>query len=238
MVDGISGETNSGFAQGISKTSLGKDDFLKLLIMQLKNQDPFNPLEGTEFAAQLAEFSSLEQLSNLNENFMQSIDANFYLTQSINNTLAATLIGKDVKLNGGQFANNGQEEVTLAYKLPSRAVSANIKIYNEQDVLIKTITGVPVEAGIHKVSFDFTDNDGNSIPQGSYRFEVEAGGSDGKPMAVDEYKIGRISGVRFTENGTMLLVNGVEYQLSEILEIIEPSLLPDNTASGKEITDV
>ncbi len=83
------------------KTTLGKDDFMNLMITQLKNQDPLNPMDNSQFSAQLAQFSSLEQLQNLNDQMSQSIDANYLLTQSINNTLTSTMIGKDVKLPAG-----------------------------------------------------------------------------------------------------------------------------------------
>ncbi|OPX34287.1 hypothetical protein B1H10_03985 [candidate division KSB1 bacterium 4484_188] len=57
-------------------------------------------MKGTEFSAQLAQFSSVEQLSNINESLRQSMDANYLLTSSINNTLAATIIGHQVKAYG------------------------------------------------------------------------------------------------------------------------------------------
>ncbi|MDP3830447.1 MAG: flagellar hook capping FlgD N-terminal domain-containing protein, partial [Ignavibacteriaceae bacterium] len=101
--------TNTNVNTPKGKASLGKDDFMKLMLTQLKHQDPLNPMEGSEFAAQLAQFSSLEQLSNLNELTAQSIDANYYLTQSINNTMTATLIGKDVKLSGNVLNVKGDE---------------------------------------------------------------------------------------------------------------------------------
>ena len=65
MVDPItSSSVNAATTTAQGKSSLGKDDFMKLMISQLKNQDPLNPMDGTEFSAQLAQFSSLEQLSN------------------------------------------------------------------------------------------------------------------------------------------------------------------------------
>lgn len=205
------------------KSVLGKDDFLKLMLMQMKNQDPLNPMESTEFAAQLAQFSSLEQLLNLNDQMKTSIDANFYLTQSINNTLAATFIGKEAKLSTNTFQFNGQESQSIGYKLSARATNITVKIYDENGALIRTLENVPANAGDNKLSWDFTDNNGNNVPYGKYRFEVEAYDAEDKPINVSEYVLGKIGGVRFTEFGTKLLINGTEFNLSDILEILEPS---------------
>ena len=72
--------------------SLGKDDFLKLLITQLSNQDPTSPMENTEFIAQMAQFSSLEQMTNMNESFQQ-------MSAMLNSNQAVTTIGKTVELD-------------------------------------------------------------------------------------------------------------------------------------------
>ena len=122
MVDGITSQstTTTNQSANVKNGTLGKDDFLKLMIAQLKNQDPLNPMNGTEYAAQLAQFTSLEQLTNLNANVSKSIDTNYVLTQSINNTLAATLIGKEVKINGNTIQNNGQESTFHPISLLSR----------------------------------------------------------------------------------------------------------------------
>lgn len=205
------------------KSTLGKDDFLKLMLTQMKSQDPLNPMESTEFAAQLAQFSSLEQLLNLNDQMKTSIDANFYFTQSINNTLAATFIGKEAKLSTNNFQFNGQETQTLGYRLDSRATNVTIKIYNEDGALVKTIENAPANAGDNKLSWDFTDNNGNTVPYGKYRFEVEAVDAKDNPINASKYVLGKIGGVRFTEFGTKLLINGTEFNLSDILEIYEPS---------------
>ncbi len=79
MVDGLS-NIASGYATGslTNGTTMGKEDFLKLMLAQLQNQDPLSPMEGTEFASQLAQFTSLEQLMNLNDSMDTSINANYY----------------------------------------------------------------------------------------------------------------------------------------------------------------
>lgn len=84
---------------GLNKT-LGKDDFLKLFTSQLRFQDPLKPLDSTEFTAQMAQFSSLEQLFNLNNNMERLI----VFQQSLNNGFATSLIGKLVKTDDGVTA--------------------------------------------------------------------------------------------------------------------------------------
>ena len=220
MVDGLS-SVNSGYATGslTNGTTMGKEDFLKLMLAQLQNQDPLSPMEGTEFASQLAQFTSLEQLMNLNDSMDTSINANYYLSQSINNTLAATLIGKEVKLNGNSFQNDGQANTTLGYNLSTAASSVNIKIYNESGALVKTIENASKNSGDNKLIWDFTDNEGNSVPKGMYSFEVEPKDADSNLLSYSTYALGKIDGVKFTESGTMLVVNGAQYNLSDIMEI-------------------
>lgn len=205
------------------KTSMGKEDFLKLMLAQLQNQDPLNPMEGTEFASQLAEFTSLEQLINLNDAMDTSINADYFLSQSINNTLAATLIGKEVKLDGSSFKNDGDENVTLGYNLSNKANSVTVKIYNEAGVLVKTIENAPKNSGDNKLIWDFTDNEGNSVPEGNYTFKVEAADAESNPISNSTFVLGKIEGVKYTSEGTMLVVNGAEYYISDILEIYNSS---------------
>ena len=224
MIDSINtGYSGAYTPEAKGKSSLGKDDFMKLMIAQLKYQDPMNPMESTEFSAQLAQFSSLEQLSNLNENVTQRIEANYYLTQSINNTMTATLIGKEVKVAGNEFSNKGQGEVTLGFNLSAAPSKVTIKIYNEAGQVVKTIDDMNFKAGDNKLSWDFTDNDGNELPEGKYRFEVEAAGYGEEKLTVNAFMLGIINSVKYTENGAVLSVNGDDYQLSDILEIINPS---------------
>ena len=83
--------------------SLGKDDFLKLLITQLSNQDPTNPMEDTQFIAQMAQFSSLEQMANMNQQFTK-------MTAMLNSSEAMSVLGKTVELNVGDTTTTGVVE--------------------------------------------------------------------------------------------------------------------------------
>ena len=95
---------------------LGKDDFLKLLITQLSNQDPTNPMENTEFIAQMAQFSSLEQMTNMNESFGR-------MASMINSSQAATTIGKTVEIDAGDTTTRGVVEATTMGQNPQVLVN-------------------------------------------------------------------------------------------------------------------
>ncbi|NLK45724.1 MAG: flagellar hook assembly protein FlgD [Treponema sp.] len=85
----------------VASQELGKDDFLKLLITQLSNQDPTSPMENTEFIAQMAQFSSLEQMTNMSTGFTK-------LTNMLSGTEAVYTIGKTVELTSGENIVTGQ----------------------------------------------------------------------------------------------------------------------------------
>jgi flagellar basal-body rod modification protein FlgD len=220
MVDPISNTTSAASTSATSSNStMGKDDFLKLMIEELKNQDPMNPMDGTQYASQLAQFSSLEQLTNLNDTMTQSMAANTSLTQSINNMMVSNLIGKETKLSGGDIQLNGQTSVDIGYNLPSTASQVQVNIYNSSGAIIKTIDSSKFSQGDSKLSWDLTDNNGNKLSTGDYTFKVVAEDSSGKDITASLYKYGIIDGVKFNSSGTIVVVDGAEYSISEIAEI-------------------
>lgn len=109
---------------------LGKDDFLKLLITQLSNQDPTNPMEDTQFIAQMAQFSSLEQMTNMNESFNK-------MAAMINSSQAAATIGRTVDIDVGDTTARGVVEATTMGSQPQVMVNG---MYYDLDK-IKTVYG-------------------------------------------------------------------------------------------------
>jgi flagellar basal-body rod modification protein FlgD len=222
MPSAVSPVTTAGIqSTGAPSALLGKDDFLKMLIMQMRFQDPLEPMKGTEFAAQLAQFSSVEQLSNINTNLTQSIDATSILSQSINNALATTFIGKNVRAGVAKFQYAGTGDVQLGYSLTGNATSATIKIYNSSGTVVRTINGTGLSAGDNEFSWDGKDDSGNAVATGQYRFSIDAKGSDGKSVGVSPYMYGAVKGIRYKPEGTVFVIDGVEVALSDILEITE-----------------
>ncbi len=217
FMDGTTQTANKG------KSVLGKDDFFKLMLQQMKYQDPLNPMESDEYAAQLAQFSSLEQLQNMSKALDKSINADFQLAQSINNTMSTSLIGKEVKLQNSNINYDKQSKIDFAYVLPADAKSVNIEIKNSSGQLIKTIKGDKTLAGEYKISWDCLDNNGNKIAAGNYSVSIKATALNGEATDAQLYQVGLVDALRFTDHGSVVVIGGKEYSLSDIYEIIQPS---------------
>ena len=223
MVDPIVSTTAAATPQFAteSKSAMDKDAFLKLMIAQLQNQDPLEPMDGTDYSAQLAQFSSLEQLNNINESLNNSIDANYLLTQSVNNTMTATLIGKDAKIAGTTIAYEDQENAQFGYILPADAKDLKVSVKNASGVTVKVFDDLKSAQGDYKLDWDFTDDNGEKVKKGNYTFELSASTLNGEKMTAAQYLIGTIDGVRFNAQGTSLLINGLEYSISDVFEILQ-----------------
>jgi flagellar basal-body rod modification protein FlgD len=213
--------TSTAPAQSGTTPVLGENDFLKLLTMQMQYQDPMNPMTGTEFASQLAQFSSVEQLTNINTELSQSISANAVLTQSINNGLAATFIGKDVRATTNSFQYGGTGDAKLGYTLPSDADTVAVSITDSSGNVVRTIKGAPTGSGDETFTWDGRDDAGNQVGSGKYSFSVQATGSDGSAITASPFIYGTVSGIRFKSDGTVFVVDGMEVPLSDILEITQ-----------------
>ena len=190
-----------------------------MLVTELQNQDPTNPLQSTALAAQLAQFSSVSELQTLNTNVQNSTNANLVMTQSISNTMAATLIGKKVQVNTSQINYDGTTNPTLGFTLPSSAADVKVNILNSDGTVIRTIDEGPMASGDQMLTWDGKDSSGNQVPSGSYSFSVSAADSQGNQIKPSLYVLGTVQGVKFGSNGASLLVDGSQVDLSSVQEI-------------------
>ena len=110
---------------GIKQNALGQDDFLKILITQLSYQDPTAPMEDKEFIAQMAQFSSLEQMTNMSSEFSK-------LSGVLNMNSAIGLIGKNVTIESGESIVNGRVEEVAGTENPQ--VLVNGKYYDFENI--------------------------------------------------------------------------------------------------------
>lgn len=162
-----------------------EDRFLKLLVAQMQNQDPLNPMDNAEVTTQMAQLSTVTGINKLNE----TLDA-LMASLSSNQTLeAASMIGHGVLVNGSsiqlQKAADYVDETTgetvtgpsigvMGVDLHSAASNVTVRIYNENGALMKTISLGSSDAGVIPVSWDGSMETGGIAPPGKYTFSVEA----------------------------------------------------------------
>lgn len=188
----------------VEKKIAGKTEFLTLLVTQLKNQDPLNPMENQEFAVQLAQFSSLEQL----------IDINGKLTSGGSDSSSmAGYLGRLITTNSDKVSVDNHDGGYLRLTVPHDATELTLQLTNADGVVIEESTLGPVEAGKHDVAL--TDL---NIRSGDYSYKVTGLGTDGQPFNVTAKAAGVVSGFVPGANPS-LLVGNKEVSLSEVTEV-------------------
>jgi len=196
--------TSAQSSQSRAGAILAKEDFLSLLVAQLKNQDPLNPSDPTEFTAQLAQFSSLEQLFNLNDsmNNMATANANAARFTTLNT------IGKEVSFPANSFDFNGQP-VNLGYLLDGQAKDVSFAL-QLNGVTVATLKGEELNAGTHFISWDGLTADGKPAPAGNYKIVIAAQAASGQSVSVQSLVRSQVTGVDLGGNygGTLLTAAG------------------------------
>jgi len=219
--NGTSSSTSSNGAQ-----SLDMNSFMKLLTTQLQNQDPTNPTDNSQMIAQLAQFSSLQGISQLNTTV-----SGFQSTlQSSQIMQAASLVGKAaiVKGNTAYMYNSTASDGTTkasgivgAVDIPTGATSVSVSITNASGQVVDT-QSVPVSGNARPTfSWDGTMPDGSPAPAGAYTVTANAS-VNGQGQAAQTYVGAVISSVGVTSSGPQLNLDGglPSAQLSDVVEII------------------
>jgi flagellar basal-body rod modification protein FlgD len=209
------GGNYGGIISNYGNQILGKNDFLNLLVTQLRFQNPVSPMENTEFIAQLAQFSALEQMQNVNQNFQDQM----LLIQSTNNALVTTLIGKDILASGNSVYLGDKGKTDIKFDLDSKA-QVTIKIYDENNVLVKTIDPQECNEGFNEISWNGENKAGSRAAKGVYTYKIEAKNSRNEDVNTTSYTSGEVTGVRFSQGNAYLMLNEIEVPLAYVLEIL------------------
>ena len=188
------------------KKQMDKDDFLKIMVTQMKNQDPMSPMKADQFATQLAQFTSVEQLQNLNQKMGQMTKAN----QPLERLAMTNLIGKIVTVDRNRVVHSENEMSTLNYEMPANAKEAKLSILNEAGEKIATRDLGPSKKGTHDYQWDGKKDDGMAASSGNYVFRVEAVDGAGKSIPIQGSKQLPVVGISFDGGEGTLLVGDVK----------------------------
>ena len=205
-----------------NRAQLMKDDFLKLLVVQLQNQDPLNPASNQEFASQLAQFSSLEQLMGMNKALGENLEINGFIANSINNSIAATFIGKEVHAVGSQVHLSEEGDLEIRFNQERASAETLVNIYNSAGTMVRSLDLGAIPGGGVGVEWDGKDESGERLPEGSYYVEVLASDYDSNRIATVTFMMGLVTGVRYLDNRAILLVGEEEVALENVIEVVLP----------------
>ncbi len=193
---------------------LGRDAFMQLLVNQLANQNPLEPMKDQEFVAQLATFSSLEQLESMNE----TMQASLLMDTSVNNTLATTLIGKEVLAEGSTVTLSETGEVPFRLELGAEA-DVTVVIRDADGNQIRRMELGHRSAGDQTLDWDGEDDNGVRVDPGQYEIEITAKGEDDVAVPYSLKVHATVDGVQFIDGIGFLKVGDATLPLASVVEI-------------------
>ncbi|HVP29133.1 MAG TPA: flagellar hook capping FlgD N-terminal domain-containing protein [Myxococcota bacterium] len=196
------------------RSSLGQQDFLKMLITQLENQDPLNPQDATQFTAQLAQFSSLEQLVSLRTGIDKLVSA-----QSGSSLLStASLIGRQVVAQGEQFELGSGAAPQLGFSLDGAATSVRVQIQDDRGNVVRELRLGALDQGRHDLAWDGKGEGGSTLPAGVYSLHVEAAaGATAVPATT--FVSGLVTGSALSNGQATLMLGSIPVALSDVEEV-------------------
>ena len=205
-INTITGKSKSGVSQNY-------EDFLKLLTVQLQNQDPTAPQDTNQLTQQIATLSQVEQQLNTNQNLEKLIS--LYNATQYNSVVS--YIGKQIEAAGDVGAlQNGK--ATFAYYLEREAETIDITIKDAAGNVVRTTTGTKL-TGRNQFDWDGKNQQGESLPDGTYKIEVKAKDANNNEITSKTYTTGVVTSVD-TANGQVYLSFGdISVPLESVISI-------------------
>jgi len=197
--------------------AMGKDAFLKLLIAQLQNQDPMNPMQGDQMATQLAQFSSLEQLQEINANLTSQSTAGGTLLGAVQSTSAISSIGHVVTALGNQLTVGGADGATsVQATLASDAAKSTLHIYDSSGTEVATASMGSEKGGMQTFNLGSLTS---GLSAGTYTYKIDAVDGNGQAVNVQTYTTARIDGVSTGANGLVLTSGNITIPYGSVVRI-------------------
>ena len=207
-------------AQGSNE--LGKNEFLKILTAQLANQDPTAPVDSTAFVAQLAQFSTLEQMQNVNDTLTQVLALQQMSSQTDVVAVAVASVGKEAFYNAGQMTLSAGGTISVNATLAAPATDVVMEIDDANGNEVRRQSFGAMNVGSNTLTWDGRNDSGVAQPSGTYTVKVTAVDISGKPVSVTQQSSGLITGVTFQNGITQLMIGNTPISLSDVTEIQEP----------------
>ena len=196
-----------------TQSEMGRDAFLRILVTQLKLQDPTNPLDDKQLTAQLAQFSSLESLNNIQDT-VEKIASKLDDTNILS---GLKFLGTEVRAPGNEIVKQDGEISQVTYKLNGDATRTYVNIFDQYGNIVNTIELGPKNQGTYTFEWDGKDFDGNELPDGQYSVSFGAEGADGESVLIDTEVYGKVVGVTKQDSNIILeLEDGRKVSMDQV----------------------
>ncbi|MBB3046384.1 flagellar basal-body rod modification protein FlgD [Litorivivens lipolytica] len=201
----------------LGKENLGQNDFMKLMLAQMQNQDPFSPMDNAEFLGQMAQFSTVSGISEINTS-MASLADSLKSSQMLN---AASLVDKHALVASPTAAFDGATPVTGRVELPSSTSGVQVEVVGSNGEVVRRMSLGPQAAGAVDYAWDGRNSSGNAVPAGEYQLKVSYF-SGNQQEALENHIHAQIMSVSLPSQGGSANVElkGLgQYQLSDVKSI-------------------
>jgi flagellar basal-body rod modification protein FlgD len=206
---------------------LGKNEFLQLLVAQMQYQDPLEPMSNSDFVAQLAQFSNVEQLQGVNE----GINLLGVQQMGMTNAQASSFIGKEVEVKSNEFTVAESDTAAhAAFTLADDATTVTVEIRDAEGNVVRTLDLDAQSEGEVQIDWDLLDDNGNKADAGTYTIDVSAADADGNTVSWESSVRGVVTGVSYENGYPELQIGDVSVMLSDILGVYPAA---DETTSGE-----
>ena len=201
---GASGLKNNIYVDAKEHNKMGKDEFMKLLGHQLRNQDPFKPMDQNKMAAELAQFAQLEQLTNMNSS-MRSMNKNAPMESKF---FAASFIGKEVVTSGASISlKGGGASSRVSFNLLNDAKKVIVRVMDQRNQTVQQFDFEDLAKGSQTVSWNGKALDGGLAAPGNYRIQVNAWDKNLTPVKAETHGTGLVTAVNFKDGEAVLKLN-------------------------------
>jgi flagellar basal-body rod modification protein FlgD len=194
-----------------------QDTFMKLLVAELKYQDPMDPLQNRDMVAQLATLSSVQKLSGIDDKLggMQQSSLRDASLQS------AGLIGKTVTAQTNRLTLSGLGEPAGAFRLANDAKSVTVSVIDSKGNPVQNIDLGALKQGQQSFSWDGKSINGQRVAAGNYTFQVNAADASGAPIVASTQVSGVVSEVAYTNGTPEIVIGGAHVGVSDVTSVAQ-----------------
>lgn len=203
--------------ESAASPDLDRDSFMKLLVAELKHQDPLDPLKAREMITQLSTLTSVEKLISIEE----GITAVREETAAVASSNVTSMVGRTATADASSLVLSGNGVAGGSFQIPSRAEEVEVAIRNPSGELVRTLSLGDTFPGNHAFAWDGNDEAGNPMPVGRYGIAVSAKSPEGNPVPASTTISGMVTEISYENGAPEVVIGDTRVLLGDVTSIAQ-----------------